>query len=163
MTEMTMDAVGGDCGASASRARVEAILDASVLDARAGGAASRALLAILTIFLGAVGLISLPNAAQAQTSLHEVSFAHAEPNTVARFVVFVADTQGDQAGARQINVGKPANPVLDKGLYVYSAVVSVDADEYVAIAAVSYDGSLSALSNWSGVPPSNPGQPFYIP
>lgn len=118
--------------------------------------------AVAAMLAGGAGLI-VPSVAQAQAKLHEITWAHTTPGEIARFVVFVADTEGNQAAARQINVGKPANPTFQNGRFTYSAVISVDLDEYVAVAAVSLNGSISSLSNWQGVPPSVPGQPYYIP
>ena len=108
-------------------------------------------------------LLVIPGDAHAQVGLHEIRWKHRTPNQVVRFVVFVSPTSGDRASARQINVGKPATPEIDGGSYVYSAIISADLLEYVAVAAVALDGSLSPLSAWSGLPPSTPGQPFYIP
>jgi len=124
--------------------------------------AGRVSLVIGLLVLGGT-LPGVPSNAQAQMALHEITWAHASPNEVVRFVVFVSRTSGDRAGARQINVGKPANPRIEGANSVYSAIVSVDLLEYVAVAAVALDGTLSPLSAWSGLPPSTPGQPFYIP
>jgi len=124
--------------------------------------ASRVAFAVGLLVLGGV-FVGAPENAHAQMGLHEITWAHGTPNQVVRFVVFASATSGDRAGARQINVGKPANPRIEGGNSVYSAIISVDPLEYVAVAAVALDGSLSPLSEWSGLPPSTPGQPFYIP
>jgi hypothetical protein len=124
--------------------------------------ASRVSFAVGLLVLGGA-LLGVPGSAHAQTALHEITWAHGSPNQVVRFVVFISATTGDRAGARQINVGKPASPRIEDGNSVYSAIISADLSEYVAVAAVSLDGSLSPLSEWSGLPPSTPGRPFYIP
>ena len=117
---------------------------------------------ILILVVGAMVWV-LPGEAHAQSTLQELSWAHSSPETVSRFIVFASMTNGDRAGARQVNVGKPANATRVGANYVYSAVVAVDLDEFVAVAAVGYDGSVSALSAWTAVPPSTPGQPLLIP
>jgi hypothetical protein len=150
MTEMI-----NDDGASNSSARIMTRCSRGRSARRAGVLAVALLLALASF--------GFATAAQAQAKLHEVVWAHGTPENVARFVVFVASSEGDQAGARQVNVGKPANPTPTPNGYLYSAVVSAELNEYIAVAAVAYDGSLSELSDWSGLPPTKPGQPFYIP
>ena len=93
--------------------------------------------------------------------LHEVTWGHPSPAQVSRFVVFVSRTRGDANGARQVEVGKPAT-ILSGTLQVYSAIVPVDHEEFVAIGAVDSAGNLGAMSSWSAVPPSRPGQPLLI-
>lgn len=107
-------------------------------------------------------LLGLPAPGQAQTIMHELTWAHAQPNGVQRFVVFVSPVAGDRAQARQIDVGKPPGEP-NSGAIWYSAVISAERDEFVAVAAMASDGSLSGLSRWSGLPPSPPGQPLLIP
>lgn len=95
--------------------------------------------------------------------MHEISWAHNAANEVQNFVVFVSAVKGDHANSRQINVGKPPNHSVSSLIQMFSAIVSVELDEYVAVAAVSRDGRLSELSAWSAIPPSQPGQPLLIP
>lgn len=116
-----------------------------------------ATLILWAVPFGAVG------SARAETALHEITWAHPTPGQVVRFIVFAAPTSGDQAGARRINVGKPANPEIVGPNSVYSAIISVERTDFVAVGAVALDGSMSPLSDWSTLPPSTPGQPFYIP
>lgn len=117
---------------------------------------------VLTVFVVTVGA---PSSARAQAATtHEVTWAYANHADVARFVVFVSSVDGDQSGARQINVGKPPGQLHAGALLQYfSAIVSVSVDEFVAVGAVGHDGSLSTLSGWSPLPPSPPGQPLLIP
>ena len=94
--------------------------------------------------------------------MHEVTWAHNAAGDVQNFVVFVSTVKGDQANARQINVGKPTGQTNAGSLEMFSAIVAVELDEYLAVAAIALDGSLSELSAWSGVPPSPPGQPLLM-
>ncbi len=116
---------------------------------------------VLTLGLG-LATLGLPSAALAQTAMHEIVWAHQAPGDVQRFVIFVSPVQGNESLARQVDVGMP--PGSDQGsLRYFSAIVPVALDEYVAVAAVGSDGSLSPLSAWSGLPPTQPGQPLLIP
>ena len=113
-----------------------------------------------------IALLALfaPGAALAQASMHEVSWAYASPDSVSRFIVYVAATSGDQAGARIMDVGKPAGqPTTGGTMQVFRAIVSAELTEHVAVAAIGTDGTLSPLSAWSPLPPSQPGQPVIIP
>ncbi|MEE8166610.1 MAG: hypothetical protein V3T64_13660 [Myxococcota bacterium] len=120
------------------------------------------MLATFSLILGCA-VFWLPGSALAAPALHEITWAHNAAAEVQNFVVFVSAVQGDQANSRQIYVGKPASQSNSGSLQTFSAIVSVELDEYVAVAALALDGSLSELSRWSGLPPSQPGQPFLIP
>ena len=112
--------------------------------------------------LGLALLWALPGVATAgDADLHEVLWGHPSPAQVSRFIVFVSPVRGDSASARQVEVGKPAG-ALSGSLQLYSAIVPVDHEEYVAIGAVDNAGVLRAMSNWSAVPPSRPGQPLIV-
>ncbi len=93
--------------------------------------------------------------------LHELTWGHPSPAQVSRFVVFVSRTRGDANGARQVEVGKPAGMVSGT-LQLYSAIVPIDHEEFVAVGAVDSAGNLGAMSDWSAVPPSRPGQPLLV-
>ncbi|MBK7947591.1 MAG: hypothetical protein IPK00_02335 [Deltaproteobacteria bacterium] len=93
--------------------------------------------------------------------MHEVIWAHPDALAVKRFVVFVSAVKGDQTGARRVDVGKPASEPSGT-VQVFSAIVPIGTAEFVAVAAVGYDGRMGALSSWSGVPPTRPGQPIVI-
>ena len=127
------------------------------------GSVRRSALGLLLGLAIGIGLVGFPSSAEAQSSLHEITWAHASPATVVRFVVFVSSTSGDQSGARQINVGKPPSSKSDSNGPIFSWTVSVDVNDFVAVAAVDIYGRLSPLSNWQNPPPSTPGQPFLIP
>lgn len=107
-------------------------------------------------------LASVPGLASAAgETMHEIIWAHPDPLAVKRFVVFVSAVKGDQAGARRVDVGKPVSQPSGT-VQVFSAIVPIASTEFVAVAAVGYDGRTGALSSWSGVPPTRPGQPIVI-
>lgn len=113
-------------------------------------------------FLALVLLSALPAVAMATgETMHEVIWAHPDPLAVKRFVVFVSAVKGDQAGARRVDVGKPASQPSGS-VQIFSAIVPIGSVEFVAVAAVGYDGRMGPLSSWSGVPPTRPGQPIVI-
>ncbi|MFO0687487.1 MAG: hypothetical protein U0900_02150 [Myxococcota bacterium] len=99
--------------------------------------------------------------AAGETTMHEVVWAHPDPVAVKRFLVFVSGVKGDQAGARRIDVGKPESQPSGT-VQVFSAIVPIATEEFVAVAAVGYDGRTGTLSSWSSVPPTRPGQPIVI-
>jgi hypothetical protein len=104
----------------------------------------------------------LPGLARAgEDRLHEVTWAHQQPAQVERFVVYVSSERGDTAGARQIEVGKPAG-ASSGSFQFYSAIVPVGSDEFLAVGAFGYNGVLGGLSEWSAVPPTRPGQPLVV-
>ncbi len=108
------------------------------------------------------GLAGLPGSAQAgEAELHELTWAHPSPATVSRFIVLVSPVRGNAATARQVEVGKPAG-ASSGSLQFYSAIVPIDHEEFVAVAAVDNAGNLGAISSWSAVPPSRPGQPLVV-
>ena len=107
-------------------------------------------------------LLVVPSSAQAQLAAIDIIWGHTAPNAVVRFEVYASRTRGDLAGARIVWSDKTASDKIVDGEHRYSAGIEVDPLEYVAVAAVALDGSKS-LSEWSSLPPSTPGQPFYIP
>ena len=105
-----------------------------------------------------------PSAAWAQSAMHEVSWAYAAPENVSRFVIYISATNGDAAGARQVDVGKPpSQPTSGGTMQVFRAIVSARLTDYIAVGAIGTDGTVSPLSAWSPLPPSQPGQPILIP
>jgi len=123
---------------------------------------SRSVLAAFSLVIGCA-VFWLAGSALAASAMHEITWGHDAADEVQNFVVFVSPVEGVQANSRQINVGKPASQSSSGSFQLFSAIVSVEFDEYVAVAAVALDGSLSELSRWSALPPSQPGQPFLIP
>jgi hypothetical protein len=119
------------------------------------------LLGFLLPLLLALALSPRPGMAAGET-MHEVVWAHRTPQAVQKFIVFVAATKGDESNARRIDVGKPAGEV-SAAFQVFSAIVPIASTDFIAIAAVGYDGRIGALSSWSGVPPTRPGQPIVVP
>jgi len=99
-------------------------------------------------------------AAQAER-LHQINWAHANPADVSRFVVLISPVEGSLADARQVDVGLPASEPIGS-MSLYSAMVSFSADEYLAVAAIGHNGLMSVPSDWSGMPPSRPGQPLLV-
>ena len=45
---------------------------------------------------------------------------------------------------------------------VFTAMVSFDDDQYLAVAAVGHNGQISLPSDWAGSPPTRPGQPLLV-
>ena len=119
--------------------------------------------AVMLAMLLGCAVLWLPGSAQAAPAMHEITWSHNAAGDVANFVVFVSAVEGDQANSRLIDVGKPESQPGSGTLQTFSAIVSVELDEYVAVAAIAVDGSLSGLSAWSTLPPSQPGQPLLIP
>lgn len=112
--------------------------------------------AVLAVLL--LSLTAATASAQEQRR-HQIFWGHAAPQTVSHFVVLVADQEGDVNGARQIQVGKPQG--TPSGNYtVFSALVDFEPDEFLAVMAVGLDGQASIPSDWSGMPPTRPGQPL---
>lgn len=101
--------------------------------------------------------------ASAQAVAHEITWAHTAPADVARFVVYVSRVEGDLSQARQIDVGKPTGQPTGGALTSFSAVVLADADDFVAVGAMSANGVASPPSQWAALPPSKPGQPLLLP
>jgi hypothetical protein len=92
---------------------------------------------------------------------YEIAWAHSNPGLIERFVVFVSPVSGAVGSARQLEVGKPVSRKIG-AMEFYSTIISIEPDEYVAVAALGYSGVLSGLSAWSSVPPSRPGQPLIV-
>lgn len=111
-----------------------------------------------------VWAICAPSVSFAQSAMHEISWAHAAPQDVSYFVVYVAAQNGDQAGARLVNVGKPpSQPTSGGTMHVFRAIVTAELTDFVAVGAVGPGGNASPLSAWSPLPPSQPGQPLLVP
>jgi hypothetical protein len=94
-------------------------------------------------------------------TMHEITWAHSNPAGVGSFVIFVADVKGDTDSARRIAIPKPSGGQAGS-IQTFSAIVPMVASEYVAVAAVGYDGQMGGLSAWSAPPPTQPGQPFVV-
>lgn len=97
----------------------------------------------------------------AGATVHEITWLHASPAEVQSFLIFVSPVVGALAGARQIDVGKPGGSDSESP-QVFSALVPVGFDEFVAVAAIGQDGLRSALSEWGQPQPSQPGQPLVV-
>ena len=97
----------------------------------------------------------------AQSQLHQITWAHAEPETVSHFVILVSETEGQVEGAREENVGKPQGDAV--GRYtLFSAMIAFDPTEFLAVSAVGFDGQRSMPSDWGAVAPTRPGQPLLV-
>jgi hypothetical protein len=96
---------------------------------------------------------------EADAPLQEVTWFHSTPGDVRSFVLVVAPQEGAVASARQIDVGKP---ISGAGGQFFSAVVAMDAGEFIAVSAVGKNGIQSALSDWGQPQPSKPGQPLVV-
>ena len=57
---------------------------------------------------------------------------------------------------REIDTGSPKLRYWRDGAV---AVVSFDDSEFLAVAAVGWDGQMSVPSEWAAMPPTTPGQP----
>jgi hypothetical protein len=117
---------------------------------------------ILVALALALGLIAAPAPARAAGEIpHEITWAHSNPGLVERFVIYVSPVSGDVASARRLEVGKPVSRTIG-AMQVYSTIVSIDLDHYVAVGAIGFSGVSSELSAWSAGPPSRPGQPLIV-
>lgn len=96
-----------------------------------------------------------------ENTTHEVTWLHESPAEVTSFVLFVSPVAGSMSSARQINVGKPGGSGSGAAKF-YSAFVPMDANDFVAVAAIGRNGLLSELSAWSRPQPSQPGQPLIV-
>lgn len=103
-------------------------------------------------------MLGAASGAAADPVAHQISWGHASPGTVDYFVVLISDAEGDVSGARQVPVGKSAGQTVG-GMTLFSAVVSFEDTEFISVAAMGYNGELSAPSDWSAMPPTVPGQP----
>lgn len=115
------------------------------------------LLATALVSLLTTLLVAPP--AFAQSQLHQITWAHPEPETVSHFVILVSDTEGQVEGAREENVGKPQGTETGR-FTLFSAMVAFEPTEYLAVSAVGFDGQRSAPSEWGAMPPTRPGQPL---
>lgn len=120
------------------------------------------LLGLAVVVIGFFLSLGSPEPALAGEPLHEVTWAHGAASQVRHFVIFVSEVDGDIDIARAIDVGKPIGRASGT-IQFFSAIIPAEFDDYVAIAAVAADGSLSPLSAWTGLPPSQPGQPVVVP
>jgi hypothetical protein len=93
--------------------------------------------------------------------VHEVTWLHEAPVEVDGFIIFVSPISGSASDARQVDVGKPGGS-KSSSVQLFSALVSVGLDEYVAVAAVGRNGTQSILSDWGQPQPSQPGQPLVV-
>ncbi len=110
-----------------------------------------------------LGLLLAPtfSIAGPENGLHEISWGHPSPSSVRSFIVYIAPESGAIELARQVDVGIPAGQSLG-ALRLYTAIVSSDEDEYIAVAALGRNGLLSPLSEWGRVQPTQPGQPTLV-
>lgn len=108
------------------------------------------------------GLASFaPLAARAAgETMHEIVWAHAQGGSVRKFIVFVSATKDAQT-ARQVDVGKPPGEPSGE-VEMFSALIPLRDADFVAIAAMGFDGRVGALSSWGTAQPSRPGQPLVI-
>jgi hypothetical protein len=135
---------------------------------RSGGRL-RPALCLLGLWAGALGLLGADGAqaqsaraGQGQAPMHEVTWAHATPARVARFVIYVSPAKARGRAVRRIDVGKPQGQLAQDGsTRVYSAIVPAAFEEFIAVAAVATDGR-EALSDWAPPPPGQPGRPLLV-
>ena len=113
------------------------------------------------LFLAAVTFASVGHAqeaAQEAERAHQITWAHPAAADVRNFVVLISPEEGNASLARTVDLGKPtatrAGPQS-----IFTALVSFRADEYLAVAAIGYDGQMSVPSGWGAMPPTRPGQP----
>lgn len=114
-----------------------------------------AALVLASLFLGAA------SADAQEQRLHQITWAHPAGGEVSRFVILISPVDGSVDDARLVEVGKPAAQPFGS-MSVFSAMVSFSATEFLAVAAVGHNGMMSLPSEWSGMPPSRPGQPFLV-
>ena len=122
----------------------------------------RASVFILVALAFAVGLAASPSPARAAGEVpHEITWAHSSPALVERFVIYVSPVNGDVGSARRVDVGKPVSQTIGT-MQLYSTIISINLDHYVAVGAIGFNGVASGLSAWSAGPPSRPGQPLIV-
>ncbi len=125
----------------------------------------RSVVSIRSVALAAVSCYALfglsPSAASAEEQLTEITWAHPAPQRVSGFVVMISPTGSTSSDTRWVEVGKPTGRSSGT-MSFYTAIIPISSDEYVAIGAVGINGLMSAMSPWSAVPPSRPGQPLVI-
>ncbi len=110
-----------------------------------------------TLFL----ILAVGNSARADENLHEIVWGHRAPDSIQAFVLYVGPQAGDVSRARRIDVGKPNGESIGF-LQLYSAIVSMAPEEFVAVAAIGLNGLTSPLSAWTQAKPGQPGQPIVI-
>ena len=96
--------------------------------------------------------------AAAQERLHQITWAHPQPETVDHFVVLVSQTEGQTEGVREVNVGRPEGTPAGQ-FTLFSAMIAFQPNEFLAVRAVGRNGLESAPSDWGSMPPTRPGQP----
>lgn len=111
----------------------------------------------LLLAAGLTALFAIPAAAQER--LHQITWAHQQPETVSHFVILISPTEGQVEGAREENVGLPSSTQLGD-FTLFSAMIAFEPTEFLAVSAVGHDGRRSAPSGWGSMPPSRPGQPL---
>lgn len=131
-------------------------------DRSRGGRLRRAaaILTCLAFCLAAPIVATAQQAGAGGARMHDLAWGHPNPAEVSRFVLLVSPT-GSANDARQVDLGKPAGTPLAQ-MTVYSAIVSFEPDEFVAVSAVGFDGQVSAPSAWTGMPATKPGQPLVV-
>lgn len=93
--------------------------------------------------------------------MQTITWGHPSPANVERFMVTISPVKGPSESSRTIDVGKPAS-VPSGSLEIFTALVQMEFDEFVSVAAVGRNGLTSLPSVWSGVPPTRPGQPRVV-
>ena len=117
-----------------------------------------ALSGALTSALASALFLSLAAPAAAQERLHQITWAHPQPETVDYFVVLVSQTEGQTEGVREVNVGRPEGTPAGQ-FTLFSAMIAFQPNEFLAVRAVGLNGLESAPSDWGSMPPTRPGQP----
>jgi hypothetical protein len=113
------------------------------------------------IVFGFLMAISFAGNVQADGRVHEVNWSYPSPGSVSRFVLFVSPVSGALDQSRQIEVGKPGGKKINN-IQLFSALVPMDEDEFIAIGAVGHNGVMGPLSAWGQPQPSRPGQPLIV-
>jgi hypothetical protein len=127
----------------------------------AGAARLRPGMGLGLLVLASLPLVLAPVPARASDEINEITWAHPTPGQVRNFVLYVSPVEGSVQSARQIDLGKP--PGESSGfLSIFTAMVPLEAADFVAVGAVGFDGRLSGLSAWSQPAPSRPGQPVVV-
>lgn len=113
------------------------------------------------VLLVSLPVILEPRPAEAADGVSEITWAHPSASQVRNFVLYVSPVEGSIEATRQIDLGKPTG---EGGgfLVFFSAIVPIDATDFVAVAAVGHDGRVSGLSAWGQPQPSQPGQPLVV-
>jgi hypothetical protein len=102
-------------------------------------------------------------AAAAEPSPNEISWVQTDAEAVARFVVLIGPSEArSSVNTRVIDVGRPAGQAIGGNRTLFRAIVSMEAEESVAVSAVSHEGLASAPSAWLTPVPTQPGQPQVV-